>query len=263
MEEKNGDVPAIIKMNQVFDLLAKEHRSLSQAEISTQLDMPKATVSRLINTLNTMGYIEQDSKSGYYSLGAKLLTLGSIVNKRLNLTNIAYPFIEKLSAQINEMVKVSIIRGDIIYPIASIESKKPMRITLDTGSVFTPNIGAAGKLLLALTPEGENYLANTLPYLELTKLTNNTITNIDEIAKYIEEIKTQEYSIDNQEESDGIYAVAAPIKNSDGKVIAALSIPFFGDFNVKKEKYLPLVITCAKDISKAMGFHINEGDTVE
>lgn len=256
MVEKNGDVPAISKMNQIFDLLAVEHRSIGQAEICSKLNLPKATVSRLINTLTGMGYIEQDKKSGLYSLGAKLLTLGSIVNKRLDLTNIAKPIIQQLSEDTGEMVKISIMRGDIIYPLTKQESKKSMRITLDTGTVFPPYNGAAGKLLMAFTEDGLNYLEHRLPQIEMKAFTKYTITDIEQLKEHLVAIRERGYACDNQEESLGIYAIAAPVYDAEGVVIAAVSIPFFGDYREKKDLYLPKLLNCAKEISQSMGYQI-------
>jgi len=255
MIEKNGDVPAINKMNQIFDLLALEPKGLSQSTISSLLDLPKATVSRLINTLHGMGYLEQENKAGLYTLGAKLLTLGNIVNKRLNLNTIATPIMERLCNSLNEMVKLSIMRGNIIYPLVSIESKKAIRITLDSGTVYPPYIGAAGKLLLSLTDEGKEYYNTILPNVSMVKYTKNTIVDMNTLDEAISEIKTLGYATDNQEESVGIYAVAAPIYNSTGQVIGALSIPFFGDYNEKKERYLPILLKCAEEISLSMGYY--------
>lgn len=256
MVEKSSDVPAITKMNQIFDLLASEHRSMGQAEICNKLNLPKATVSRLINTLVGMGYIEQDDKSGLYALGPKLLTLGSIVSKRLDLTNIATPIIKQLSEKTGEMVKISIMRGETIYPLAKHESKKSMRITLDTGAVFPPYNGAAGKLLMAMTKDGRKYLEERLPHIEIKASTKYTITDINQLRMNLEKIEQQGYACDDQEESLGIYAIAAPVYDAEGAVIAALSIPYFGDYKEKKSRYLPLLLNSAKEISQSMGYQI-------
>ncbi len=254
MIEKSSDVPAINKLNLIFDLLASEHRGLSQAAICTKLNLPKATVSRLINTLHGMGYLEQDSKEGTYSLGAKLLMLGNIVNQRLNLNTISKPYLEKLSDSISEMVKLSIIRGDLIYPIITIESKKSIRITLDSGTVFPPYIGAAGKVLLSLSSAGQEYKKNVLPFTELKKYTENTVSDLKELYSLLDQIVLDGYSCDKEEESTGIFAIAAPIYDSNSQVIAAVSIPFFGDYEKKKSKYLPLLLNCAQEISRAIGY---------
>jgi len=253
MADKN-EVPAIEKMNRIFDLLLSETRGLSQASICSQLDLPKATVSRLINTLCGMGYLEQDGNSSLYSLGAKFLTLGNIVNKRLDISVISAPFIEKLSNTIDEMVKVSIMRGDVVYPVQSCESRKSIRITLDSGTVFPPYIGAAGKLLLAMTGRGKRYTEDILPHIEMKSYTEYTITDYRELNAIIQEIRLAGFAVDNQEESEGIFALAVPVFDSSSDVIAAVSIPFFGDYKMKKEKYLPLLNICAEEISRSMGY---------
>lgn len=261
MAEKNKNVPAIDKMNLIFDLLATEAKGLSQSSISSRLNLPKATVSRQINTLCCMGYLEQEYKSGLYTLGAKLLALGNIVNSRLDLSVLSAPHIEELSTTIEEMVKVSIMRGDAVYPIASCESSKAIRITLDSGTVFPPYIGAAAKLLLALSRDGKKYSSEFLPYVPLKSYTAYTITDLNELNLILDEIRTSRVAFDNQEESEGIYAIAVPVYNSDSEVIAAVSIPYFGDHKSKKNKYLPLLQICAENISKSMGYikgEINE-----
>ena len=254
MVEINGEVPAIRKMNQIFDLLASESKGLSQASICSRLALPKATVSRLINTLCSMGYLEQERNSSVYTLSAKLLTLGNIVNQRLDISVISTPHIEKLSHTIDEMVKVSIMRGDVVYPVKSCESTKAIRITLDSGTMFPPYIGAAGKLLLAMTEPGMRYVKDFLPHVNMQPYTEYTITSYTKLTSILENIRTEGFAKDNQEESEGIYALAVPVYDFTGKVTAAISIPFFGDYNNKKKKYLPLLKICAEEISRSMGY---------
>lgn len=254
MAERN-DVPAIDKMNRIFDLLVTQATGLSQSSICSMLTLPKATVSRLINTLCTMGYLEQDPDSGLYTLGAKLLALGNMVNKRLNISAVASPHIAKLSHTIDELVKLSIMRGDVVYSVMSCESHKAIRITLDSGTVFPPYIGAAGKLLLAMTESGMKYTEDFLPHAELKSNTGHTITDYSVLLKVLEKIRLDGFAIDNQEESEGIFAIARPVYNSNSQVVAAVSIPFFGDFELKKNKYMPLLKICTEEISRSMGYH--------
>lgn len=254
MAERN-DVPAIDKMNRVFDLLVVESEGLSQSGICSMLDLPKATVSRLINTLCTMGYLEHESGSGLYTLGAKLLALGNIVNNRLDISVVSAPYIAKLSNTIDELVKVSIMRGDVVYPVQSCESRKAIRITLDSGTVFPPYIGAAGKLLLALTQTGVKYSEDFLPHVELKSNTSHTITDCTILIKILEQIRIDGFAVDDQEESEGIFAIALPVFDSHSQVVAAVSIPFFGDFEFKKNKYMPLLKICTQEISRSLGYH--------
>lgn len=254
MEKQNSAVPAIDKMDLVFDLLADSPVPLSQAAISGRLNLPKATVSRMINRLSELGYLEQNRENGLYTLGAKLLTLGNVVNKRLDISVIADPYMKELSEEIDEMVKLSIMRGVTVYPLRSFESRKAVRITQDSGTVYPPYIGAAGKLLLALTEEGRNYLNSELHNRNMIAYTPYTITSRDELDRIIGQIRTESIAYDRQEESEGIFAIAMPVYNSNGDIAAALSIPFFGDFDSKVEKYKPLLKKCVNNISRSMGY---------
>ncbi len=84
--------------------------------------------------------------------------------------------------------------------------------------------------------------------------TKNTITDLEKFARVLNKIRSDGFAFDNQEESEGIYAIAVPVYNSRSEVIAAISVPFFGDYKVKREKYLPLLYNCAGEISKSMGY---------
>ncbi|MBN2655975.1 MAG: IclR family transcriptional regulator [Spirochaetales bacterium] len=254
MDKQGSAVPALDKMDQIFDLLARSPEGMSQASIASGLKLPKATVSRMINRLTEQGYLEQLHLSGLYTLGAKLLTLGNIVNKRLDLAVLAAPHMKALSEEIDEMVKLSIMRGDTVYPLRSFECRKAIRITLDSGTVYPPYIGAAGKLLLAMSEEGRYYRDKRLPGLDLKAFTAHTITDKNELEKILEQIASERIAFDHQEESDGIFAIAMPVFNSLGETAGAVSIPFFGDFKSKIENYKPRLKACTDSISRSMGY---------
>lgn len=254
MEKQNSAVPAIDKMNSIFELLSRSTDPLSQASISSELKLPKATVSRMINRLTELGYLEQNYQTNLYTLGAKLLTLGNIVKGRLDIAVLASPHMKALSLEINEMVKLSVMRGDTVYPLRSFESRKAVRITLDSGTVYPPYIGAAGKLLLALTEEGLEYQKTVLPQLDLQAYTPYTITDKDTLDKTLQQISREKIAYDLQEESEGIYAIAMPVLDSAGNTAGAVSIPFFGDFKEKSESYKDVLKNCVDAISRSMGY---------
>jgi len=254
MDKQSSAVPALDKMDLIFNLLARSPEGLSQASIVTDLKLPKATVSRMINRLKELGYLEQNHFTGLYTLGAKLLTLGNIVNRRLDLADLAAPSLKALSEDINEMVKLSIMRGDTVYPLRSFESRRAVRITLDSGTVYPPYIGAAGKLLLALTEEGLNYRRKLLPQIEMKSFTPYTITDKEELQRTLDQISHERIAYDNQEESEGIFAIAMPVYNSFGETVGAVSIPFFGDFRNKAESYRSRLKACTDKISRSMGY---------
>ncbi len=256
MVDQLSPVPAIDKMDLIFRCLSGSDAKLTQSEICVKTGLAKATVSRLVNSLQERGYLEQ-SASGF-SLGPKLMVLGARAERGLDIASAAGPHIASLSGKIEEMVKVSVLRSGRVYPVASCESPSPIRITLDAGTVFPPHIGAAGKLLLALSREGQRYRQGLDDGSSLEARTPFSITSLSELDLAIEKVKENGIASDYQEETLGIYAVAAPVFNSRSEVIAALSVPFFGDFEQKRNDYMPLAVSCADDISRSMGYHPKE-----
>ena len=144
-------VPAVEKADQIFSFLMGQPEGSSLKEISSTLDIPKSTAHRLLVSLTALDYIEHDSHSGRFSLGPKLLSLSRAAERRLNLNRIAAPYLEELAEKSRETVKLSVIRHEKIYVISTVLSPRKMKITVESGTVFPPHIGAAGKTALRIT----------------------------------------------------------------------------------------------------------------
>jgi DNA-binding IclR family transcriptional regulator len=256
MESGNSDVPAIEKMDAVLSVLLDQRRGMTQAEICIETSLAKASVSRLVNALQVRGYLEIED--GRISLGPKLILLGGAASRRVDLVERSRAKIKALSEEIREMVKLSVLRGSAVFPLLTCESPDPIRITLDSGSHFPPYIGAAGKLLLALSEEGFRYLDEVLPTVSMRTHTDFSITDHGQLLAALDDIRSRGFATDLQEETPGIYAIAAPIYDAGSRVIAALSIPFFGDFDDKTRRYLPLLQQYAAEISVSLGHHPQE-----
>ncbi len=251
--QNNKLVPAVAKTHAILNYMISHDTAVTLSEISTVLDLPKTTVFRLLNSLTKLSYLEYASESGRYSLGPFLITLGYHAKKRIDIKQTAHQYMKELSKDTRETVKLSIYRNNTIFVIDSVESPRDMRITVEAGTMFPPHVGAAGKLLLANQKDTilSAYLSG-----HLKKLTKYTITNPLLLEKTLESIRNGEISQDNEEESPGIRAVASPIYDESGQVIAAISIPFISSMYSDNE--IDLLITkltqCTESISKIIGF---------
>jgi DNA-binding IclR family transcriptional regulator len=243
-------VPAVEKADQIFSFLMGQPEGSSLKEISSTLEIPKSTAHRLLVSLTALDYIEHDSHSGRFSLGPKLLSLSRAAERRLNLNRIAAPYLEELAEKSRETVKLSVIRHEKIYVISTVLSPRKMKITVESGTVFPPHIGAAGKLLFASLSNEEirHYLARSLE-----AYTENSVTESDALLKEIDRIRLEGIARDRQEETIGISAVAAPVRDSFGTVVAAVSIPYLTALRNENELIEPL-LECTEGISRRLGF---------
>ena len=250
-------VPAIEKADLIFSFLMEHPEGASLKDTSSMLNIPKSTTHRLLVTLTWLDYIEHDSQAGRFFLGPKLMSLSRAAERRLNLNRIATPYLEELSEKTRETVKLSIIRHKKVYVISTVLSPRIMKITVESGTIFPPHIGAAAKLLLATLPpeEIEEYLSG-----DLEAFTPNTVVNREDLRKELEQIQQEGVARDRQEETVGISGIAAPVRDSFGGIIATVSIPYLTALR-KEEELLPQLIKSTEAISRRLGFYEHENNT--
>jgi DNA-binding IclR family transcriptional regulator len=147
---------------------------------------------------------------------------------------------------------VARLKNDQALVIARVKSTKEMSITTEVGKCFPLHAGGASKVLLAHLPEPEidRIIGNGL-----TKYTPNTIADPAKLKESLDAIVRQGFSEDGEEYIEGIRALACPVFDSRGRVVAALSIPYLATKgNAEKRKELLVhLFSAARDISEALG----------
>lgn len=240
---------------EVLDLLSK-YEELGVAEISNELDMGRASVFRMLYTLEKKEYVHKTSNAKY-KLGLKFAHYGSIVLERQNYVSIAKPFLQKLRDKYNQTTHLSILDEDDEFNIIVMEkelSKSTIQMTSKIGSKMPAYCTGTGKALMAgrLNEEFENQIK----FYSLKKLTDSTITDSDKLIEELRKIQRQGYSEDLEESEIGLICFAAPVKDIKGTTVAAVSISGAAEVMKKnKEDLVDSVKETAKEISKAMGYN--------
>jgi DNA-binding IclR family transcriptional regulator len=218
----------VIKALDVLDCLANHGRPMSAQEIAVACSTSRPTAYRLLTTLMSRGFVRTDGNYNY-SLGTRLITLGKIVLDGIDLQELARPHLHELCLHSNETANLSILDGTELLYIGKEESPQnsqtPVFVQMSTkiGTRLAPHCSAMGKAILAhLSPaELQTLLKQTTP---LKSYTGHTITNIDTLMHELERVRQHGYAIDDREVDDGTRCVAAPVFDSSGHVIAAMSI---------------------------------------
>ena len=194
-------------------------------ELSDEIGLPKGTVHRLLATLKASNLVDQ-AASGKYRLGFKLFELGSRMINRIGIRKEAMPHLENLTRISGETANLAIPdHFDIIY-VERIASLSPLSLGIDLGCRFPAFALGVGKAILAnlATTELDGILSDPKFRASIKAYTDNTITDLEELRRYLEVAKKQGYAIDNEEYLRGIRCVAAPIFNHTGKVIGAIGL---------------------------------------
>lgn len=206
----------------ILETLLQHSSFMSIMEISKKLKIYPSTIHRVLNTLKYRGYVEQNSADQKYRLGLKLVELGMARYHQIDLVKEAHSFLKELVDQCNETVHLGILDNTEVLYLAKEESSQTIRMCSHVGKRAPLHCTALGKVLLAYLPEGER--KKILGKKELSRLTEKTITDKKELEKELSKVKKQDFTLDRGENEKDVRCIAAPIRNYQGKVIAALSI---------------------------------------
>jgi len=251
-------IKVLNKSFSILNIFLEQKSPISMTEISRKLNFNLSTVQRIIETLRYGGYIEQDPISQKYQLGLKLLELGMAKFHQISLIKEATPYLKELVGKFNETVHLGILEDiDVLY-LAKEESSQIVRMVSYVGSRAPVHCTGLGKVLLAHLPLSKR--KNTLDKIKLSRRTKNTITDRECLEIELDRIEKEGFALDKEENEKDVSCIAAPIRNYQGRVIAAVSIsgPSYR-INEKNQKQLKkeIITTCQK-ISSRIGFQLNK-----
>jgi len=252
----NYPIKVLDKSLSVLELLLQKSSSMNMTELSEKLGFYPSTIHRILDTLKHWGYVEQDPHTQKYQLGLKALELGMAKLHQMDLVREATPYLKELVNQCNETVHLGVLEeGEVLY-LAKEESSQTIRMISYVGKRAPLHCTALGKVLLTYLPEGER--KKILGKRELPRFTEKTITNKEELEKELSKVKKQGFALDRGENEKDVRCIAVPIRNHQGKVIAALSIssPAYRT-DINQQSHLKeALLTVSKKISKRLGYDL-------
>ena len=145
-------VPAIEKADKIFKYLYYKE-SATQADISKDLGIPKATTNRLLSVLTELKYLNLEGRE--YKIGEKFYFFSNKHERYTLIKNIAYPYLEELSLKFKETFKISVLDEDKIRSIGKVESSDFIKISVSENAIFPLHAGAASKLLICQLSESK------------------------------------------------------------------------------------------------------------
>jgi IclR family pca regulon transcriptional regulator len=219
-EDDREVVAGLVHGITVLQALQKKPK-VTQSELSTLTGLTRATARRSLITLTMLGYV--DSNDGIYSLTPKVVELASgYLNSGDAWIATAAPFLEVLRNRVEENVSAVVLdRTDVVY-VASFAADTVMSLNVRIGARKPAYCTAMGRVLLAGMPE--DCARDVLEMSGIQRKTSTTVVAIDEVMAEIRKAREQGYAIIDQELEPGLIAVAVPIRNLRGQVIAAINI---------------------------------------
>src|SRR6476646_8188433 len=159
----------------ILDVLALQDQ-LAPSEIASRLSLHKSTIHRLLAVLENKGYVDRGELNGKYSLGMKLIELGTRASSRLDLCELAGPVLDRLMQRTGETAHIGILSQGAVISIADSESYKTLRTPSTVGRRNPAHGSSQGKVLMAGLDSKE--LRAFLGANPLKKFTRSTITTL-------------------------------------------------------------------------------------
>ncbi|WP_037572839.1 IclR family transcriptional regulator [Phaeacidiphilus oryzae] len=226
---------------------------LGVSQIARELDLSKAVVHRILQTLTSRGMITLDPESRRYRLGSTTAALGARALRGLDLRSAAAGPLDRLHRTTGETVTLSTaVPGGRVY-IEQIVSTQEVKMTVELGRRFPLHAGSSGKCILAFLPEAER---EAVLGAGLDALTTTTPTDPEALRAELAEIRACGFAASAGERQADAGSVAAPVFGLDGEVRGAVSVcgPRWRVTSEFVHDYAGGVVEAAAEVSTALGW---------
>ncbi|HAJ37122.1 MAG TPA: IclR family transcriptional regulator [Chloroflexi bacterium] len=248
-------IEALARGMEALALFTRETPHLSLGDVTASLGCTKSMAYRILSTLEVSGYLTYDQTTRRYCPTVRVLELGFTAIHALGLRENARPLLEALVQAVGETVSLAVLsQGRVLY-LERIHNRAIVGIMLGVGSQVPAHATALGKVLLAGLTRAE--CEQQLALQPLQALTPNTLTDREALLAELEKVRRQGYAVDDEELAPGLRAVAAPVYDEHGHVVAAINITG-ATTTITHERIetelAPALIATAHAISRALGF---------
>jgi DNA-binding IclR family transcriptional regulator len=237
---------------ELLKAFSEDEVEIGISTLAKRLGVAKSTAHRLAATLVSEGVLEQDRASGKYRLGIALFRLGTLVRRRMNVSEEGRPHLFSLRQKTNETVHLAILDGTDIMYVYFLESTQAIRMRSDLGLRKPAYCTAEGQAILAFRPPE---VVQAVIAKGLHPRTPQTITDPDKLLRALDAVRQKGCAIEDEESEIGVRCIAAPIRNDAGEVVAAVGVA--GPVSRLSKKaltaFMPHVIETADAISARIG----------
>lgn len=215
-------VPGLARGLQLLGCFSRQEPQLTGAELSRRLDVPRASVFRLLQTLEQMGFVERVNDSPNYKLSVGILRLGFEYLASMELNEYGIPIIEELRDKCSYSSHLVVRDGREVVFVAKAPGRQSVFHSVQVGARLPAHATVLGRLLLADLDMTE--LSLLYPETPLPTYTPQTPSTLVQLKALIDQDKANGYGISQGGFETGISTIAAPVFNDHHRVVAAISI---------------------------------------
>lgn len=236
----------------LVNLLARAPGPITLTRLSEQAGLHTASAHRILGALMAHGLVEK-SGAGEYDLGVRWLEVGNRLRARLNIRQVAMPYMQKLAELTGETVNLIVRRGDEAVYVERVSGGQTMIQVVQVVGAHAPlHVTAVGKIFLA-----DDSASGVMGYAERTQLpayTPNTLITLERLAAELDDIRREHLAYDREEAELGVACIGAPIRDAEGRLVAGLSISAPADRH--KSAWVEALKIAATKTGAALGYRV-------
>jgi IclR family pca regulon transcriptional regulator len=203
----------------VLRTFSRSRPNMTLSEIAARAGLPAATARRCLNTFEELGYVTRRGRQ--FLLRPKVLEIGAVYLDSMDIEALTHTHLEEMARETGDSAALSVLSGTEIVYVARTSVRTQARLEAHVGSHFPAFATSMGRVLLAgLSPERLAWYFNTAA---LPQLTDKTLTDRLQLERAIAECRRNGYAVVTDELAEGVVALAVPVFDSAGQVVAALN----------------------------------------
>jgi DNA-binding IclR family transcriptional regulator len=240
---------AVERTMQLLGALVRRPEGMGVLELSTELDIHKADVSRILSTLEEMGYVTQDPISSQYTVSFQFIAMALRSQERMRIEEIVRPVLCDLVQEIGESVQFAVEQNRQLIYIDRVDGIKPLRVASMLGRTAPLHATAAGKTWLASLSDEE--VAALMEERGMEAVTEHTITDLGGLLTELSRVREQGYAVSREEVNPSVFGLSVPVVDHNQRVRAAVvaTIPVFEASTERVESIKTGVVRAANILS--------------
>ena len=249
----SAHIQSVARALDLLECLAAAEGGMALSELAKRLSLRPTTVHNILKTLRLRGYVSQDGDGARYRLGLRCYDLARGALRERNLPELARHFLRSLAADVDETIVLSVLEQSEVYFIAHVPGQQMLAVTYNRTWAKDGYFTASGRALLAFADE--NTLDRYVAAHPLPGSTQSGLKTRDDLERELAKARRDGFAMLYREGATEICAIAAPIRDFSGTVIAAvgLSLPAVRFHGEHRKKVIDSLCRTATDISQQLG----------
>ncbi|UNS95233.1 IclR family transcriptional regulator [Streptomyces tubbatahanensis] len=249
--ESPAGTQAVGRALAVLRLFIEAEGDVQITEITQRLGLTPGTAHRVVGALAAEGFLVRNPATDGYYLGSTAILLGQAAQRTLGADR-AMPLLKQLNAETNESVNLVVRDGDESVVVMRVQSTLPLRFEQHPGARFPLYSTASGKAMMSRAGDTEAYV-RSLP-ARLPAVTPHTVSSPGQLTGELERTRARGYSIDNEENVEGVRCIGAPVLDAHGHAHAAVvvQVPAVRLPDTRVEELAPRLIEVAGQVAQVV-----------